>query len=159
MITLTNHLIIGAIGEPQVGKSTVLAFIAEILFEQGIDRAEVISDLEGLVITDIDKLPIRKGIGKKEFKELILIDNIQSQAQSDYLRTEYGAIIIRVRRTPSTGESHWSNCTETDCFIYNDGSLRLLKFQLRDLIEAEMSNLEKYKERVYEHNNRTIKNT
>jgi hypothetical protein len=114
-------LFITAIGAPKVGKTTVLCFLTELL------------DQDDIVFSH-GKMPM----GKRQ-NTVCVDDTLLTMAQWELVRKQPNVLTIKVcnnkidSATPSP-----QRVADTEFFIHNDRDFRFLKFQLKDLYEAEI---------------------
>jgi GTPase SAR1 family protein len=136
---LKGHIIIGAIGDKGVGKTTLLCMLAEILFDMGYHSTV------GVDFKNAHKLTLKE-------PSFILVDNIESPKEVNRLRN-CGALIVRVRYglksnlVENQEVSIWNECP-SDFFIYSRDNFRLFNFELKDLFQAEMLNHKLIKDKL-----------
>lgn len=137
---IKQHIAIGCIGEPGVGKSTCLAFLAELLFEMGYH------DTVGINAKEAWSLKLKN-------PSWILIDNINNLNEAIELKEKGKVLFINVHWSASDNPDKADYRPKTNCHlfpfhyrIYNRNNLRLFKFELRDLLETQI--IPKIKERL-----------
>lgn len=124
MLRPRRTLFITAIGAPQVGKTTVLALLAELLDEDDI----VISHGKNV-----------------EQRTVCLVDGI-SWDEWQVLAQQENFLTIKVcQREIDSKIPTPQRIANTDTFFYNDGDFRLLSSQLKDLYNSEIKNHRKWK--------------
>lgn len=157
---MKRNLIIGAVGEPQVGKSTVMDMLAECMIDDGIiniklkpddidtlDLVMMLSkpqyDIEGLEIYNTPNILLST---KRLGNFVYMLPSVNSLNEAKLIESN-GGLIIRVRGRANALPAGYEflNHIVPDYNITNNDSLRRLGFMMRDHYE-EIKKLNKWKE-------------